>query len=201
ATHRAAAGPVAPSVLQARRWRASSRDRGGTAAGWRQPVGRSNGRTPVGGRQAAALFSDMGTHYRTRNRQSEPGRPMSNDDCPVCAELAGRIAAPGGAVYRNAWWEVAHHTGAHTDPGELIVKARRHVESMSGLTEDEAASLGPVLRAAVTAIERVVRPERVYVASYGERVRHLHFFLLPRTASLPAGHVVSDVYRRARSQL
>jgi len=126
---------------------------------------------------------------------------MSNDDCPVCAELAGRIAAPGGAVYRNAWWEVAHHTGAHTDPGELIVKARRHVESMSGLTEDEAASLGPVLRAAVTVIERVVRPERVYVASYGERVRHLHFFLLPRTASLPAGHVVSDVYRRARSQL
>ena len=125
---------------------------------------------------------------------------MSNDDCPVCAELAGRIPAPGGAVYRNAWWEVAHHTGAYTDPGELIVKARRHVESMSGLTADEAASLGPVLRAAVTAIERVVRPERVYVASYGERVRHLHFFLLPRTSSLPAGHVVSDVYRRARSQ-
>jgi diadenosine tetraphosphate (Ap4A) HIT family hydrolase len=126
---------------------------------------------------------------------------MSNDDCSVCAELAGTIAAPGGAVYRNAWWEVAHHTGAYTDPGELIVKLRRHVESMSGLTEDEAASLGPVLRAAVTAIERVVRPERVYVASYGERARHLHFFLLPRTASLPAGHVVSDVYRRARSQL
>jgi hypothetical protein len=39
------------------------------------------------------------------------------------------------------------------------------------------------------------------VASYGERLRHVHFFLLPRTASLPAGHVVSDVYRRARSLL
>jgi diadenosine tetraphosphate (Ap4A) HIT family hydrolase len=126
---------------------------------------------------------------------------MSPDECPVCAELAGRIPAPGGVVYRSGWWEVAHHTGAYTDPGELIVKARRHVESMSGLTAEEAASLGPVLRAAVSAIERVVRPERVYVASYGERVRHVHFFLLPRTASLPAGHVFSDVYRRARSQL
>ena len=126
---------------------------------------------------------------------------MSADDCSVCAELAGRIPAPGGSVYRNAWWEVAHHTGLWTDPGELIVKARRHVDSMSGLTAEEAASLGPVLRAAVAAVERVVRPERIYVASYNERVRHVHFFLLPRTSSLPAGHVFSDVYRRARSQL
>jgi diadenosine tetraphosphate (Ap4A) HIT family hydrolase len=126
---------------------------------------------------------------------------MSADECPVCAELAGRTPAPGGPVYRNAWWEVAHHTGPWTDPGELIVKARRHVDSMSGLTAEEAASLGPVLRAAVAAVERVVRPERVYVASYNERVRHVHFFLLPRTSSLPAGHVFSDVYRRARSQL
>jgi diadenosine tetraphosphate (Ap4A) HIT family hydrolase len=126
---------------------------------------------------------------------------MSTDGCPVCAELAGRIAAPGGPVYRNEWWEVAHHTGAYTDPGELIVKARRHVESLSGLTAEEAAAIGPILRAAVTAIERVVRPERVYVASYNERVRHVHFFLLPRTASLPAGHVFSDLYRNARMRL
>ena len=61
--------------------------------------------------------------------------------------------------------------------------------------------MGPVLRAAVAAVERVVRPERVYVASYGERLRHVHFFLLPRTTSLPAGHVTSDLYRRARTLL
>src|SRR6266496_1020473 len=50
-------------------------------------------------------------------------------------------------------------------------------------------------------VARVVRPERVYVASYGERIRHVHFFLLPRTTALPAGHVISDVYRRARTLL
>jgi diadenosine tetraphosphate (Ap4A) HIT family hydrolase len=124
---------------------------------------------------------------------------MSPESCSVCAELAGTVPAPGGVVYRNEWWEVAHHTGPWTDPGELIVKARRHVESLAAA--GEAAALGPVLRAAVAAVERVVRPERVYVASYGERVRHVHFFLLPRTSSLPAGHVVSDVYRRGRSLL
>jgi diadenosine tetraphosphate (Ap4A) HIT family hydrolase len=126
---------------------------------------------------------------------------MPTDDCPVCAELAGRIAAPGGPVYRNQWWEVAHHTGPYTDPGELIVKVRRHVESIAALTADEAASIGPILRAAVTAIERVVRPERVYVLSFNERVRHVHFFLLPRTSSLPAGHIFSDLVRNARSRL
>ncbi|MGN6393048.1 MAG: HIT family protein [Gemmatimonadales bacterium] len=126
---------------------------------------------------------------------------MASDPCPVCEELAGRVAIPGGVVYQNTWWEVTHHPSPWTDPGEMMVKARRHVESLSELSPAEAAAAGPVLRAAVAAIERVVRPERVYVASYGERVRHVHFFLLPRTTALPAGHVVSDVYRRARTQL
>ena len=62
-------------------------------------------------------------------------------------------------------------------------------------------SLGPILRAGVAAIERVVRPERTYVASYNERIRHVHFFLLPRTRSLPAGHVTSDLYRKSRMWL
>ena len=121
--------------------------------------------------------------------------------CSMCEEVAGRIVPPGGVVYRNEWWEVGHHPGQETDPGELIVKLRRHAESLAELTSEEAAAMGPVLRAAVAAVERVVRPERVYVASYGERLRHVHFFLLPRTTSLPAGHVTSDLYRRARTLL
>jgi diadenosine tetraphosphate (Ap4A) HIT family hydrolase len=119
----------------------------------------------------------------------------------MCAEIAGPVVAPGGVIHEDEFWIVSHHTGRYTDPGELMVKCRRHSESVADLGQFEAAALGPILRAAVTAIERVVRPERVYVASYGERQRHLHFFLLPRTANLPAGHIVSDVYRRARTVL
>lgn len=137
-----------------------------------------------------------------------PGHPsgklrgtMATSTCTMCAEIAGRIAAPGGVIHEDEFWIVSHHTGPYTDPGELMVKARRHSESVAELSQREAAALGPVLRAAVTAIEHVVRPERVYVASFGERQRHLHFYLLPRTANLPAGHVISDVYRRARTVL
>ncbi len=126
---------------------------------------------------------------------------MPTTPCSICEQIAGRVPAPGGPVHDDGLWLVSHHTGSHTDPGELIVKLRRHCESLSELTTEEAAALGPVLRASVAAIERVVRPERTYVASYGERVRHVHFFLLPRTRSLPAGHVTSDLYRKARMWL
>jgi diadenosine tetraphosphate (Ap4A) HIT family hydrolase len=96
---------------------------------------------------------------------------------------------------------VSHHLGPYTDPGELIVKLRRHADSLDDLTAAETAALGPVLRAAAGAVDRAIRPERVYVASFSERVRHLHFYVLPRTASMPAGHVLSDVYKRARTLL
>lgn len=78
---------------------------------------------------------------------------------------------------------------------------RRHAESIGTLTASEAESLGPLLRAGVSGIERVVAPERVYTASYNEKVRHVHFYLLPRTSALPAGHVASDLFRRGRSLL
>ncbi len=126
---------------------------------------------------------------------------MPASPCSICEQVAGRVTAPGGPIHDDGWWLVSHHTGPHTDPGELIVQVRRHCESLGELTAAEAAALGPVLRAAVGAIERVVRPERTYVATYGERVRHVHFFLLPRTRALPAGHVVSDLYRKARMWL
>jgi diadenosine tetraphosphate (Ap4A) HIT family hydrolase len=121
--------------------------------------------------------------------------------CSACAEVAGHVAAPGGVIVDDGLWYVSHHTGPFTDPGELIVKTRRHCESLAELTPAEANALGPVLRAGVRALERVVVAERIYAVSFNERIRHVHFLLLPRTASMPRGHVISDLYRRARSLL
>jgi diadenosine tetraphosphate (Ap4A) HIT family hydrolase len=77
--------------------------------------------------------------------------PMAT--CSMCAEIAGRIAVPGGVIHEDEFWIVSHHTRPFTDPGELMVKARRHSESVGELTPSEAVALGPVLRAAVAAIE------------------------------------------------
>jgi diadenosine tetraphosphate (Ap4A) HIT family hydrolase len=126
---------------------------------------------------------------------------MSAPVCPVCEEVAGRIVAPGGPIYDDGLWLVSHHTGPWTDPGEVLVKLRRHCESLGQLTSAESAALGPILTAGVAAIERALGPERTYAASFNERVRHLHFYLLPRTRDLPAGHVTSDLYKKGRMYL
>lgn len=115
--------------------------------------------------------------------------------------MAGEVSAPGPVILDDGLWFVSHHTGPYTDPGELIIKTRRHCESLSELTQAEAEALGPLLRSAVTALERVVVADRIYAVSFNERIRHLHFLLLPRTAAMPRGHVISDLYRRARSLL
>lgn len=121
--------------------------------------------------------------------------------CSACAEVAGDLVAPGGVIVDDGLWFISHHTGPFTDPGELIVKTRRHCESLAELTPEEAQALGPLLRAAVEALERVVVAERIYAVSFNERLRHLHFLLLPRTAAMPRGHVISDIYRRVRNAL
>jgi diadenosine tetraphosphate (Ap4A) HIT family hydrolase len=126
---------------------------------------------------------------------------MSAQTCSACAEIAGEISAPGGVILDDGLWFVSHHTGRFTDPGELIVKTKRHCESLGDLTATEATSLGVVLRAGIGALERVVGAERIYAVSFNERVRHVHFLLLPRTADMPRGHVISDLYRRARNLL
>jgi diadenosine tetraphosphate (Ap4A) HIT family hydrolase len=139
----------------------------------------------------------MNTLPRQAPDTIEPARPR----CSACAEISGEISAPGGIVFDNGLWFVSHHTGAYTDPGELIVKTRRHCESLAELTREEAESLGPLLRVAIQALERVVVAERIYAVSFNERIRHVHFLLLPRTKDMPRGHVISDLYRRARNLL
>jgi diadenosine tetraphosphate (Ap4A) HIT family hydrolase len=121
--------------------------------------------------------------------------------CSACAEIAGEVTAPGGVILDDGLWYVSHHTGRFTDAGELILKTRRHCESLADLTEVEASALGPLLRNGIRSIQRVVDAERIYAVSFNERVRHVHFLLLPRTKSMPRGHVVSDLYRRGRNLL
>jgi diadenosine tetraphosphate (Ap4A) HIT family hydrolase len=121
--------------------------------------------------------------------------------CSACDEIAGHTHAPGDVIFDDGLWFLSHHTGHFTDPGELILKTRRHCESLAELTPPEANALGPILKDAVGGLERIVTAERIYAVSFNERVRHVHFLLLPRTADMPRGHVISDLYRRARNLL
>jgi len=99
--------------------------------------------------------------------------------------LEGRIEAPGGTIVDDGSWHVDHAIDPPFARGWLIVKPHRHVESLGELKAAEAVALGPLLRRLTGAMERALGAERVYVCSFGEKVRHVHFHLIPRTPEMP----------------
>ena len=107
--------------------------------------------------------------------------------CLSCDILAGRRAVPGGPIYEDAFWVVESVVSPVVWRGFLIVKLKRHAEHLADLTPDEAAALGPVVRAACRALAEALRPARVYVASFGDGVQHVHFWVLPRPAGMRPG--------------
>ncbi len=69
-------------------------------------------------------------------------------------------------------------------PGYLILRVKGEATSLAQLPAETAKALGEMLTHTAAAIERAVRPERVYVLSFCEVDPRLHFHLFPRTAWL-----------------
>ena len=69
-------------------------------------------------------------------------------------------------------------------PGYLILRLKGASTSLGWLSPGTDHALGAMLSGAVSAIEEVVAPERVYCLSFGEIEPRLHFHLFPRTRAL-----------------
>ena len=118
---------------------------------------------------------------------------MSVDGCMACDVLRGKLKAPGGTIYEDSYWVVDHSVSPILLPGFLIVKLKRHCENLSELTGDEMAALAVTLKLTCTALEKVLRPARTYVCSFGESVKHVHFYVIPRLPGIPSNGL--DVLR------
>ena len=105
-------------------------------------------------------------------------------ECFSCAVNAGRIVAPGGVIYEDDHW-LADHGVDLLIRGYVVLKPKRHVHELADLLPDEAATLGIAARTVVAAMRSALGTERIYVCSFGETVRHVHFHLLPRYAEMP----------------
>jgi diadenosine tetraphosphate (Ap4A) HIT family hydrolase len=101
-------------------------------------------------------------------------------NCLACDVLTGRIDPPGGTIYENEGWVVDQSISPVALRGWLIVKPRRHVENFGELRDAEAARFGSVSRSAAAAVQNALGAERVYVCSFGEEWRHVHFHVVPR---------------------
>jgi diadenosine tetraphosphate (Ap4A) HIT family hydrolase len=57
---------------------------------------------------------------------------------------------------------------------------------MAELTPQEAAALGCVIQTTCLAVMEVLQPAKVFVCSFGDRVKHVHFWVLPRPRGMQA---------------
>ena len=88
-------------------------------------------------------------------------------------------------MYVGPRWRVAHAFGTSL-PGWLVVLPRRHVIALDELTAEEAADLGPLLRALTAALREVLGCSKTYVALFAEAegFAHIHFHVVPRSPDL-----------------
>jgi histidine triad (HIT) family protein len=105
--------------------------------------------------------------------------------CFTCQVNAGQEVPPGGTVYADDLW-IADHGVPALVRGYMVLKPKRHVRTLVDLLPAEATGLGQAAQELTAAMHAALRPERIYVCSFGEAVPHLHFHLLPRYADMPA---------------
>jgi diadenosine tetraphosphate (Ap4A) HIT family hydrolase len=109
--------------------------------------------------------------------------------CATCELLVRRDAgdAPAwDAIVRTDSWDLVHAFDSAIE-GWLVLVARRHIAAVADMTDEEAAELGPLVRAASRALGTVVGCERTYVVLFAESPahRHVHVHVIPRGADMP----------------
>jgi diadenosine tetraphosphate (Ap4A) HIT family hydrolase len=107
--------------------------------------------------------------------------------CLSCDILAGKRAVPGGMIYENDHWFVSSVVEPVVWPGFLVIVLRRHCEQLAELIAEEASTLGPTMHATCQALSEVLHPAKIYVCSFGDGVKHIHFWALPRPTDMAPG--------------
>ncbi len=109
--------------------------------------------------------------------------------CRTCELVTRRDAGTAplwDCILRTRFWDVAHAYNTAL-PGWLVLVARRHVEAIDELSEDEAAELGHLIRQVAIALKAVTGCLKTYVIQFAEAEghTHVHFHIIPRMADQP----------------
>lgn len=101
--------------------------------------------------------------------------------CIICRKHKGREPVPpGGYIYEDDHWMVCHAPVNLGPLGTLFIESRRHFLNYAEMTNEEAASLGGVLKKTYAALTLLLQPEHIYQLSTMEGVPHFHCWIVPR---------------------
>lgn len=111
----------------------------------------------------------------------------SKAGCLICAEHAGTVDVPGGLLDDGSvvTFHVPQLDEDSVYAGHLLVTSKRHVADFAGLDPQESGAVGMAIGKYSRALKSL-GAARVYVATIGHRVEHLHVHLLPRWPETPA---------------
>lgn len=109
--------------------------------------------------------------------------------CQTCELIARRDAGNAplwDCIHRTPYWDVVHSYNTAL-PGWLVLVARRHIEAVDELTDEEAAELGILLRRVSLALKDITGCLKTYVIQFAEAAEHphVHFHVIPRMADQP----------------
>ncbi len=132
---------------------------------------------------------DLGAYFKRDKNNAFASKKMAHymSGCVSCDIVAGNVVEPGGTIYENDFWQVGSVLAPVVWRGFLIIKLKRHCEQLAGLSPQEAASLGGVIQMTCQAVMEVLQPAKVFVCSFGDGVRHVHFWVLPRPPEMRSG--------------
>jgi diadenosine tetraphosphate (Ap4A) HIT family hydrolase len=109
--------------------------------------------------------------------------------CKTC-ELVNRRNAGDAPLWdciqRTQFWDLVHSYNTAL-PGWLVLVARRHIEAIDELTDDEAIELGRLVRRVSIALREVTGCIKTYVVQFAEHEDHphVHFHIVPRMENQP----------------
>jgi len=114
--------------------------------------------------------------------------------CLICRMHDGSEPVPHGLLYQDDLWVVRHMPPPYAVAGWMILQTRRHCPEPAQFNDKEAVSFGPVLRLCEAVLLRVTGAARIYTASLGEKVRHVHVHMVPRYDPPSEGAVGWDLF-------
>ena len=99
-------------------------------------------------------------------------------DCLACLLNNNPNLVPGGRITETKHWIVEHCLGS-LGIGSLVIKTKTHKEDLTEGFKEELVELAVLLSKTHGALESVLKPDRIYIAKWGETTEHLHFVIQP----------------------